>query len=311
MKSRRLHKRMTMLLAGWLAAGGVMAADAALAMQEVAPGNYVHFGRHVTFEDPQHDDIANIGFIAGSKCVAVVDTGGSIKIGRQLRQAVRDKAKLPVCYVINTHVHVDHVLGNYAFRDDKPIFIGNAALAGAMDANREFFVKNFPEDLGAPPGPDQVIGPDQGVENTLELDLGNKRLLLKAMPKAHTTADLTVLDESTSTLWTGDLLFRERIPSLDGSVLGWLKVIDGLKQQQVKLAIPGHGPVTNDLPGALDEERGYLQMLVDQVRGMIKQGVPMEVAMTRVGMPQAAQWQLWEQHHRRNVIRVFHELEWE
>lgn len=300
-----------MLLAGWLAAGGAMAADAVLAMQEVAPGNYVHLGRHVTFEDPQHDDIANIGFIVGSKCVAVVDTGGSIKIGRQVHQAARDKTHLPICYVINTHAHVDHVLGNYAFKDDKPIFIGHAALAGAMRANREFFVKNFPEDLGTPPSPDQVIGPNQGVENTLELDLGNKRLLLKSYPKAHTSADLTVLDEGTNTLWTGDLLFRERIPSLDGSVLGWLKVIDGLKQQTVKLAIPGHGSVTNDLPGALDEERGYLQMLVEQVRGMIKQGVPMEVAMTRVGMPQATQWQLWQQHHRRNVIRVFHELEWE
>jgi len=261
----------------------------------------------VTFEDPQHDDIANIGFIVGGKCVAVVDTGGSIKIGRQLREAVREKTRLPVCYVINTHVHVDHVLGNYAFKDDKPIFIGNAALAEAMRANREFFVKNYPEDLGVPPSPDQVIGPDQGVE----LDLGGKRLLLTSYPKAHSSADLTVLDEDTNTLWTGDLLFRERIPSLDGSVLGWLKVIDDLKREKVKLAIPGHGSVTNDLVGALDQERGYLQMLVDQVRGMIKQGVPMEVAMTQVGMPQAMKWQLWEQHHRRNVIRVFHELEWE
>ncbi len=302
---------LSLLPAGWLAAGHAAAADAAFAVQEVAPGNFVHFGRHVTFEDPRHDDIANIGFIVGKRCVAVVDTGGSIRIGRQLHQALREKSRLPICYVINTHVHVDHVLGNYAFKDDKPVFIGNAALAEAIRANREFFLKDYAGDLGTPPGPEQVIGPDQGVEKTLELDLGGKRLLLKSYPKAHTSADLTVLDEETSTLWTGDLLFRERIPSLDGSVLGWLKVIDELKKEKVRLAVPGHGPVTNDLPAALDEERGYLQLLVDEVRGMLKEGVPMEVAMTRVGMPQATKWLLWEQHHRRNVIRVFHELEWE
>ena len=85
-------------------------------MQEVAPGNYVHLGRHASIEEPGRDDIANIGFIVGEKCVAVVDTGGSVRVGMALKTAIRERTQLPICYVINTHVHFDHLLGNRAFR---------------------------------------------------------------------------------------------------------------------------------------------------------------------------------------------------
>ena len=40
------------------------------------PGIYVHLGKNLPLDAPGHDDIANIGFIVGSRCVAVIDTGG-------------------------------------------------------------------------------------------------------------------------------------------------------------------------------------------------------------------------------------------
>lgn len=51
---------------------------------EVSEGNFVHYGIHVTIDDKQHDDIANIGFIIGDTCIAVIDSGGSVKIGQKL-----------------------------------------------------------------------------------------------------------------------------------------------------------------------------------------------------------------------------------
>lgn len=86
-----------------------------LAVDELAAGVYVHRGAQLPLDVPGHDDIANIGFIVGSRCVAVIDTGGSARVGRALRATVRRRTSLPICYVINTHVHVDHVLGNEAF----------------------------------------------------------------------------------------------------------------------------------------------------------------------------------------------------
>src|SRR5580704_6780752 len=187
----------------------------ALAVDELAPGVYVHRGAQLPLDVPGHDDIANIGFIVGTRCVAVIDSGGSVRIGRELRAAVLKHTSLPICYVINTHVHVDHVLGNAAFKFDKPSFVGNAALVDAIARSRGFFVQQHAGDMDSPASVEQVIGPDRVVEHELTLDLGGGRhLALRAWPTAHTDCDLTIYDTETGTLWTGDLLFRERLPAL-------------------------------------------------------------------------------------------------
>jgi quinoprotein relay system zinc metallohydrolase 2 len=301
-------------LCGWLLAGSTTFAADGLEkfnLSQPAAGVYVHAGRHLALDVPGHDDIANIGFIVGSQCVAVIDTGGSASIGRALRSAVRRTTALPICYVINTHVHVDHVLGNAAFLEEKPSFVGNAALAGAMLRSRQFFVNEYGADFAGQPSVDQVIGPDRLVEHEITLDLGDRLLLLKAWPKAHTDCDLTVFDLRTATLWTGDLLFRERLPALDGSITGWLSAIDELGRLKVKLAVPGHGGVTRDLAAALEPERRYLETVLEGVRLELSEGKSMQDAIDQVASAEKPHWLLWESVHQRNVARAYEELEWE
>ena len=75
--------------------------------------------------------------MVGTRCVAVIDTGGTYAVGRASRQAIRRVTAVPVCYVINTHGHPDHVFGNPAFAEDRPEFIGHVRLGEAMnDADR-------------------------------------------------------------------------------------------------------------------------------------------------------------------------------
>ncbi|MGA2188437.1 MAG: quinoprotein relay system zinc metallohydrolase 2 [Steroidobacteraceae bacterium] len=310
------------LLCALLAGGALAAPLAGLQMSparaadafnlaELKPGVYVHAGRQLALDAPGHDDIANIGFIVGTRCVAVIDTGGSVRIGRSLRAAIAGRTALPVCYVINTHVHVDHVLGNAAFTSDGPSFVGHARLADAMRRSAQFFMAQYADDFDAPPTPQQLISPDRRVERETVLDLGHRRILLRAWPTAHSDCDLTVFDEQTGTLWTGDLLVRERLPAVDGSVSGWLAAIDDLAALRVKLAIPGHGPATGRLAAALIPERDYLQTLVTGVRAELSQGEPMQHAMAHVASPAKSGWLLWEGVHERNVARVYQELEWQ
>jgi quinoprotein relay system zinc metallohydrolase 2 len=308
---RRLFIRICTLLAP-LAVGATPAtAGDALAMLQLAPGVFMHLGQQLALDAPGHDDIANIGFIVGSRCVAVIDAGGSMRIGRALRSAIRQRTARPICYVINTHVHVDHVLGNAAFRQDRPSFVGHWALATAMERSRDFFLHNYAEDLDQPADAGQIIGPDRTVQQSLELDLGGRQLRLQSWPTAHTDCDLTVLDERSGTLWAGDLLFRDRLPAVDGSVSGWLAVIDQLALLQVQRTVPGHGPVTTDLPAALDAERRYLHALLDGVREQLAQGGSMQQAIAQVATAEKPHWLLWDSTHARNVARVYEQLEWE
>jgi glyoxylase-like metal-dependent hydrolase (beta-lactamase superfamily II) len=143
------------------------------------------------------------------------------------------------------------------------------------------------------------------------LELGHRRLHLRAWPKAHTDCDLTVFDERSATLWTGDLLFRDRLPAVDGSVEGWLAVIDQLSGLKVSRAVPGHGPVTADLAAALQPQRRCLHALLDGVRDELARGESMQHAIAHVASSEMPNWLLWDDTHARNVTHVYQQMEWE
>lgn len=284
----------------------------ALSMREVAPGIFVHQGVHQESSSGNQGDIANIGFIVGDRCVAVVDTGGSAEVGSRLRQAIRQRTRLPVCHVINTHAHPDHVFGNAAFAADKPVFIGHQRLAAALQARWPHYRKALARELGERQAARvAMILPGQSVAGEMTIDLGGRELVLRAWPTAHTDADLTVLDRNTATLWLGDLLFRERVPSLDGSLKGWLAAMRDLRQIPARVAIPGHGPATDNWPAALDPQEHYLQALQNDTRAAIKAGKTLAQALDQAAHAPASQWLLLDAYHRRNVTTAYTELEWE
>ncbi len=284
----------------------------ALPMREVARGIFVHQGLHQETSSSNQGDIANIGFIVGERCVAVVDTGGSAEVGDRLRQAIRQRTRLPVCYVINTHAHPDHVFGNAAFAADEPVFIGHQHLAAALQARWPHYRKALARELGEQQAArTAMILPGRSVTGEMTIDLGARELLLRAWPTAHTDADLTVLDRNTAALWLGDLLFEERVPSLDGSLKGWLAVMQTLRPMPVRIAIPGHGPVSGKWPAVLEPQERYLLGLLNDTRAAIKAGRTLAQAVAQAENAPASGWLLFDAYHRRNVTTAYTELEWE
>ena len=280
-------------------------------MKEVADGVYVHQGVHEDLDEGYHGDIANIGFIVGSKGVAVIDTGGSLKIGKQLRNAVKEATALPILYVINTHVHPDHIFGNAAFLQDKPQFVGHEKLGHAMALRKDAYMRINQEWMGQDFAGSEIVQPSITVKDNLSLDLGDRKLELRAYPTAHTNTDVSVMDSKTSTLWTGDLLFVERTPSIDGDIKGWLSVLQTLKSSPAKKLVPGHGPVVDGNANAFANEERYLSTLLNDVRNSIKKGELMERAMETAAASEKDQWQLFSTVNRRNVNLIYPALEWE
>jgi len=282
-----------------------------LSLKEVAPGVFVHQGVHALPDRQNQGEIANIGFIVGERCVAVVDSGGSPAQGRALKAAIKGMTKVPICHVINTHAHPDHIYGNSAFKEPGVAFVGHRKLAQAMATRAPYFLEKAGRDLGLVLKQEDFIAPGQIVESTLELDLGGRKLTLTAHGPAHTDNDLSVFDDKTRTLWLADLLFMGHLPVVDGSLSGWLKELAKLTKIEAKLAIPGHGPVASEWPKAADAEIRYLEMLRNEIRGYVKQGKTMEQAMAEVGQSARGDWQLFDDFHKRNIATAFAELEWE
>lgn len=285
--------------------------DNPFAIEDLGSGIYVHHGKHLDIDVGYQGDICNISFVVGRKGVAVIDTGGSLKVGNQLRDAIKKVTPLPILYVINTHVHPDHIFGNAAFKQDKPKFVGHAKLGDAMQLRQEAYDKLNIRYLGADAKGSEIVKPTIMVNEPIDLDLGDRALKVTPYPNAHTNTDITVIDSKTSTLFTGDLLFIERTPVIEGDIKGLIAAIEALKSYSVMQVVPGHGPVAQDWVGALNNEQRYLNAVLTDIRTSIKNGSDMGKAMDTAAAGEKDKWLLFDIANRRNVNTLYPALEWE
>lgn len=278
---------------------------------EIAPGNYVHFGSFDERSPQNLGDNANIGFIVGEKCVVAVDAGGSLPVGRALRQAIRRVTPLPVCYVVLTHVHPDHFFGAAAFLDDHPQFIAHENYPAQLAARSRSYLNSLQRDLGAAAAGSEIVRPTLLVSKRLELDLGGRTVVVQAWPPAHTDDDLTVFDMPTRTLWASDLLFVGHTPVIDGTITGFLAVMDDLRNITADHYVPGHGRSDMPWPQPLDAQQRYFKVILSETRAAIRSRKTIQQATDEIGLSEAGNWAAFDSFHRRNVTAAYAELEWE
>jgi quinoprotein relay system zinc metallohydrolase 2 len=295
----------------WLCLAQAALAAPVLSVSEVASGVFMHQGVQEISDTHNHGAVANIGFIVGERCVAVIDTGGNPEQGLALKNAIAHTTDKPVCYVINTHVHPDHIYGNIAFKGAGVQFVGHEKLARALAARGKFYLDKAEAVLAAKVSASDIVPPDIEVANRVNLDLGGRVIEVRAHRTAHTDNDVSVYDTKTNTLWLSDLLFLQHIPVIDGSLTGWLAELESLEKQAYKTVIPGHGPVVTDWPKSMLPEKSYLQSVQTGIRAAIKNGVYLEDALKTVGQSTKGDWLFFEEFHRKNVTTAFAELEWE
>ncbi|MBS7535683.1 quinoprotein relay system zinc metallohydrolase 2 [Ancylobacter sonchi] len=287
------------------------APDREITLGEIAPGVFVHRAPYELLAPDNDGAIANVGLVVGTEAAAVIDTGNSHIAGQRLREAVRRVTDRPLRYVINTHMHPDHVLGNSALQGEGVRFVGHRKLPRALSVRADTYLDQVKRLLGPAGEGTTIVLPDLLVEDRLVLDLGGRVLELEAHPTAHTDNDLTIRDSASDSWFLGDLLFVGHVPTLDGSLKGWLGVLDALTARKAARAVPGHGPASTDWPGAATAERRYLETLAADVRRFIADGVPMGEAAERAGLSERDSWALFDEFNARNAIAAYHEFEWE
>lgn len=280
--------------------------------RQVAEGIYMITGIHEQMALSNQGAIANSGFIVGSQSVAVIDPGGSLAAGKRLAQAVKLVTDLPVRYVVLSHFHPDHVAGLNAFPEASHT-IAHEKYNRALVQRAEFYLDRFEHVLGS--DSESVFKPvtdSVRAAKKREIDLGDRLLSIEAHPVAHTDNDVTVHDIDTNTLWASDLVFAQRTPSLDGSLNGWIDVMEQLRSRSFDLVIPGHGS-----PGKWDAttnpQNQYLLTLRDDMRETVARGVALSTVLQQHDSnPETVpQWALYPEQHGSNLAKAYTEIEWE
>ena len=203
-------------------------------------------------------------------------------------------------------MHPDHALGAAFFAEAGAKVVGHRRSARALAARTENYIDSLRNTLGEA----ALIGTTSVHPEEAEgsIDLGGRRLRLVQLPTGHTDNDLLVLDETSGVLFTGDVVFDGHVPALDGSITGWLAVLDALPE--AKLIVPGHGSPLKAVSGP-EATRRYLAVLARDVRRAIADGAPIGDAAERAGLSEREKWQLFDDFNARNATAAFKELEWE
>jgi len=255
----------------------------------------------------------NAGAVVGDNGALVIDTCASaVRTRRFLDALAAATGSVPVRMVVNTHQHGDHTYGN-SLLPDTTVILGHTHMREGLRVD--------PIIDGCPPlwdpvpdwGPVSRRLPEITVGASLTLHVGGRRVeLLHPGGPAHTTGDLIAWLPEERALFAGDLVFLERIPAIDGSILGWLKAIAEMREKiPAERVVPGHGPVTAPWPAALDPEQAYFELLVRDIRKLLADGGSLQQATDTIGLSESGHWLLFDSYNARNVTAAYTELEWE
>src|SRR5919202_299321 len=211
----------------------------------------------------------SVGLVIGSRSCLVVDTRGDPEQGAELHAAVGKVTRQP-CTVALTHAHFDHCLGTAAFlpaavwahvrcQED----LARGGTAQYAEALAWFRAHQLPD-----PAPVHPVVPDHPVIDSVELDLGDRRVLLTHPGRGHTNHDLAVWLPDVGVLFAGDLVEQGADPDFtDAYPLNWPAAVTGLLRLEPRIVVPGHGdPVDAAFVAA---QRGDLAALADLCQAVL------------------------------------------
>jgi glyoxylase-like metal-dependent hydrolase (beta-lactamase superfamily II) len=169
---------------------------------------------------------------------------------REAQRFIKDIQKIsrkPVKFLINTHYHLDHSLGNSEFAKLGAVIISQENAKENMQKAGEGMLQRAqqsgvsPQDLEGT----KLSYPTLTFGDRLTLYLGNNRIEIIFLGPSHTSGSVLVYVPQEKVLFAGDLLFTDFHPFLgDANIEGWIKVLDYIMTMDVDKIIPGHGPVS-------------------------------------------------------------------
>lgn len=226
--------------------------------------------------------MSNAGIVDLGSATLVFDTFMTPQASADLRAAAEQLTGHPVRYVVNSHRHDDHVLGNVSFagaeivataitrehmadlvaasiaryKVEAPAFVRaqEEELAAATDdrTRRELSsaVAFGHEMISALPALELAL-PTLTFADRLALHAASRRVEVLTYGGGHTESDLFAFLPDDGVLFAGDLVVLQNHPWLGhGDVVAWTQIVRRIEQLEFSILVPGHGPVGNKTDAA-------------------------------------------------------------
>ena len=210
--------------------------------------------------------VGSVGLLVGDEYVVMIDDSLR-QVGDQVVAKAEELAGRPVDFVINTHVHGDHVGANETLADTGAIIVAHDNIRKRMLDDAE---------LNTGPGALPVIT----FSDEVTFHVNGMEAYVFHLPAAHTDGDAAILFREANVIAPGDIVFRGIFPFIDldngGTVSGYMTAM----QQLIDMAdedtkfISGHGPAATR--AGLEQDLAMLKDAGSLVKALIDKGMDAE-----------------------------------
>ena len=189
---------------------------------------------------------SNSAFVVTKSGVLVIDTGSSETIGNALKQTIRQVTDKPVKWIVNSHAHGDHWLGNIAFKDSNPVIYATTTVNELAKSEGATWVENFKRLSEGATGDTPLLLPNKIIDERSELLFDETKIVLFPSGNSHSPGDLITWLPQQRVVISGDVVYSDRMPTTSASdITQWITMLDALQQLDPAAVIPGHGDVTD------------------------------------------------------------------
>ncbi len=252
----------------------------------------------------------NAGAVVGPEWSVLIDTLPYFEETLEIKDFIQNRLESPIRYLINTHHHADHTLGNHLFPDTIIVSHelcrelldtkGREALKEAKKHNREL------SDI-------EIVLPDITFdEGEIGLRTGKRTLQLIPLP-GHSVDGIGVLIVEDRVLFSGDVMMP--IPSLiDGDLDAMVESLKKIPNLKLENLVQGHGEIIlrGEIPVAAKLNITYISVVVRHAKKALRRKNPEEylasIDVESCGKNRILLNGLAEELHRRNLIAVYHKL---
>ena len=186
----------------------------------------------------------NSGVIIGDESAMIIEAQATPRLANKVIECVRSVTDKPISHVVLTHYHAVRVLGASAFNADQ-IIMSDMARAMVVERGQEDWDSEFQRFPRLFEGHESIPGltwPTTTFDGSMSLYLGNRRVDLMHLGRAHTAGDIVINVPDQNVMFTGDIVeYHSACYCGDGHFADWGDTLDNIKSFEVDAIAPGRG----------------------------------------------------------------------
>ncbi len=283
----------------------------AFEVQKVTEGVYALVGEKTQRSPTNLANNSTHGVIVTSEGVVLVDPGGSWKGAQRIHEEIAKITDKPVKIVINSGGQDHRWLGNGYWKEQGAQIIASEAAVEDQKDRGSLWMTMLDNLIGKELEGTEFAYADTVFETSYSFKLGGLTFQITHAGQAHTLGDVFIWVPEKKTVFSGDIVFVERILGIGPiSHSGeWIEVFNEMAKLKATHVVPGHGHATN-MEKAKADTLDYLVNLREKMRAYMDEGGEI-IGSVNVDQSKFFYLEQFESLAKRNAQQVFSELEFE